>query len=410
MVLKMAVPSNLIGGDVDEGYGPVADAFRANFTQRGEIGASVAVYRDAVKVVDLWGGYRNGLTKSPWQRDTIVNMFSTTKGVAALTVAVAASQGLIDFDATVAHYWPDFAQNGKGEITVRQLLSHQAGLSALTPVPGLREVADVERLSQILAAQAPSWPPGSRHGYHGVTLGWYESELIRHADPAGRTLGRFFADEVAKPLDLDIYIGLPESVDRSRIARIHDWHPSEMLLHVNTLPAAFAVAMLNRRTLSARSFYVPSGLKRGGDIANRDEFRVVEIPAGNGIGNARSVAKMYGCAAIGGAELGLTAGVLEALTRAAVEPTDGLRDKVLHYDTTFSLGYSKPVPHALFGSSERAFGTPGAGGSLGFADPDTGVGFAYVMNRMGFHLWGDPRELALRQALFHDVLGARPQT
>ena len=152
---------------------------------------------------------------------------------------------------------------------------------------------------------------------------------------------------------------------------------------------------------------MPSGLKRGGDIANRDEFRVVEIPAGNGIGNARAVAKAYGCAAVGDAELGLKAGVLEALTRAAVEPANGLRDKVLHYDTIFSLGYSKPVPHAML---RRAF-VPGAGGWLGFADPDAGVGFAYVMNRSGFALLGgDPRELALRQAFFRDVLGARPQS
>jgi CubicO group peptidase (beta-lactamase class C family) len=410
MAFSVAVPPDLIGGGVDAGYGKVADAFRANFTERGEIGASVAVYRDGVKVVDLWGGYRDGLTKSPWAPDTIANMFSTTKGIASLAVAVAVSRGLIDYDARVAEYWPAFAQNDKGEITVRQLLSHQAGLSALTPAPGLSEIADVERLSEILAAQRPAWRPGKRHGYHAVTLGWYESELIRHADPENRTLGRFFADEVAGPLGLDIYIGLPDSVDRSRIARIHDWHPAKMLLHLDTMPAAFAAAILNPRSLTARSFYVPSGLKRSGDIANREEFRVVEIPAGNGIGNARAVAKAYGCVATGGSQLGLTHTTLDALRRTAYEPAEGRRDKVLHVDMKYSLGYSKPTADVVFGSSDNAFGTPGAGGSLGIADPDTGVGFGYVMNRMGFHLWGDPRELAVRQALFRDVLDARPQT
>jgi CubicO group peptidase (beta-lactamase class C family) len=243
-----------------------------------------------------------------------------------------------------------------------------------------------------------------------VTRGWYESELIRHADPENRTLGRFFADEVAGPLGLDIYIGLPDSVDRSRIARIHDWHPAKMLLHLDTMPAAFAAAILNPRSLTARSFYVPSGLKRSGDIANREEFRVVEIPAGNGIGNARAVAKAYGCVATGGSQLGLTHTTLDALRRTAYEPAEGRRDKVLHVDMKYSLGYSKPTADVVFGSSDNAFGTPGAGGSLGIADPDTGVGFGYVMNRMGFHLWGDPRELAVRQALFRDVLDARPQT
>ena len=410
MAFSIVVPPDLIGGGVDEGYGKVADAFRANFTERGDIGASVAVYRDGVKVVDLWGGYRDGLTKSPWAQDTIVNMFSTTKGIASLAVAVAVSRGLIDYDARVAEYWPAFAQHDKGAITVRQLLAHQAGLSALSPVPGLREVADVERLSEILAAQKPAWQPGSRHGYHGVTLGWYESELIRHADPKHRTLGRFFADEVAGPLGLDIHIGLPASVDRSRVARVHDWHPAEMLLHLNTMPAAFAFAILNPRSLSARSFYVPKGLQRPGDVANREDVRVVEIPAGNGIGNARAVARAYGWVATGGAELGLTQTILEQLCRPAHEPSGGRRDKVLHVDTSFALGFCKPTVDRVFGSSDNAFGTPGAGGSLGIADPDTGIGFGYVMNRMGFHLWGDPRELAVRQALFRDVLGARPQS
>ena len=183
-------PPDLIEGSADEGYGKVADAFRANFAAHREVGAAVAVYRNGVKVVDLWGGYRNGFTKQPWQQDTIVNMFSTTKGIASLAVTVAASRGLISYDAKVADYWPEFAQAGKADVTVRQLLSHQAGLSALDAPLLLADLADVDKLSAVLAAQAPAWPPGSRHGYHALTLGWYESELIRHADPAGRTLGR----------------------------------------------------------------------------------------------------------------------------------------------------------------------------------------------------------------------------
>lgn len=409
MVLKVTVSPDLIGGDVDAGYGKVADAFRANFSRGREVGAAVAVYREGVKVVDLWGGYRNGITKAPWQQDTLVNLYSTTKGVASLAIAVAASRGLISYDAKVADYWPEFAQAGKAEVTVRQLLSHQAGLPALDAPLRLADLADPPRLSAVLAAQAPAWPPGTRHGYHTLTLGWYESELLRHADPAGRTLGRFFADEVATPLGLDLHIGLPASVDRDRVAYLHGWNRAEVLLHLNTMPPKLALALFNPFGLTAKTVKLPNDVDVMRDF-NREEVRTVEMPAGNGIGTARSVAKAYGCVATGGSELGLTPTTLDALTQPAVTPTGGIRDKVLYVDSVFSLGYCKPVPHFCFGSSDKAFGTPGYGGSFGFADPDTGVGFAYVMNRLGFHLWSDPREIALRQALFRDVLGARPQT
>jgi len=166
VVLKVKVSPGLIAGDVDEGYGKVADVFRRNLTSGQEVGAAVAVYRDGVKVVDLWGGFRNGITKAPWEEDTLALMFSTTKGVSALAVAVAASQGLISYDARVADYWPEFAQASKGPITVRQLLSHQAGLPVLDPAPTLDDVSDPAKLSAMLAAQAPAWTPGSRHGYH----------------------------------------------------------------------------------------------------------------------------------------------------------------------------------------------------------------------------------------------------
>ncbi|WP_297699742.1 serine hydrolase domain-containing protein [Mycobacterium sp.] len=410
MVLKMRVSPDLIDGDVDAGYGKVADAFRATLGDGAEVGAAVAVYRDGVKVVDLWGGYRNGLTKDPWQPDTMVNMFSTTKGVAALVVAVAVSRGLISYDAKVAEYWPEFAQSGKADVTVRQLLGHQAGLCALTPKPTLADVADPERLSPILAAQEPAWRPGTRHGYHAITLGWYESELIRRTDPAARTLGQFLADEIVAPSGLDLHIGLPDSVDRRRVAHVHNWVRAETLLHLGVMPPGFVGASLNPVGLTARTIAVPRGVNPFNGDYNRDDVRAVEIPSANGIGTARSVARMYGSAAAGGAELGLSAGTLEALAAPATPPTQGVRDKVMHIDVAYSLGFCKPVPHFTFGSSDQAFGTPGFGGSFGCADPDTGIGFTYVMNRLGFHLWSDPRELALRQALFRDVLGVRPQS
>lgn len=410
MVLKVTVSPDLIGGDVDEGYGKVADAFRANFAAGQEVGAAIAVYRDGVKVVDLWGGYRNGVTKAPWQHDTMVNMFSTTKGVAALAVAVAVSRGLFGYDDKVADHWPEFAQAGKGDVTVRQLLGHQAGLCALKPVPTVQDVADPARLSVILAAQKPAWPPGTRCGYHAITLGWYESELIRRTDPAGRTLGRFFADEIAAPLGLELHIGLPDSVDRERVALLHNWSRAESLLHLGVMPAALVAASFNPVGLLARAGSLPRGVVPWDGDYNRDDVRAIEIPSANGIGTANAVARLYGTAAAGGAALGLTQPVLDELKAFPTAPSRGLRDRVLRVDVVYSLGLAKPAPLCVFGSSDKAFGTPGFGGSFGFADPETGIGFAYVMNRLGFHLCSDPRELALRQAVFRDVLGARTQT
>ena len=388
--------------------GKVADAFRRNLGSGKEIGAAVAVYRDGRKVVDLRGGYRNGFTQAPWEHDTVVILFSTTKGVAALAVALAVSCGYLSYDAKVADYWPEFAQSGKDSVTVRQLLSYQAGLAVVSPPLTLGDFVDPSKTSAKLAAQAPAWTPGTRHGYHPWMLGPYLSELIRRTDPAGRTLGRFFAEEIAEPLGLDFYIGLPASVDRDRVAHLHAWSVPQMLFHLHTLPPRFALAMMNPRSLTARSSK-PPGVKVL-DEFNREELRVVEMPAGNGIGTARSIVQLYGDTATGGSEIGLSSTTLEALTKPGVPPTNGLRDRLIQVDVSWSLGFLKPPNPIAFGSSDHAFGTAGMGGSFGFADPDTGIGFAYVTNKLGFHLVSDPRELALRQALFRDVIGARPQT
>lgn len=408
MVPKVKVSPDLLAGDVDEGYGKVADAFRRNLSSGQEVGAAFAVYRDGRKVVDLWGGFRNGNTRAPWRQDTLVNVFSTTKGVASLAIAVAASRGLLSYDARVADYWPEFAQAGKDAVTVRQLLAHQAGLSAIKPLLTLSDVADPARMSDKLAAQAPAWAPGTRHGYHGITLGWYQGELIRRADPAGRTLGRFFAEEIAAPLGLDFYIGLPPAVDRGRVAHVHPFSRSNLLMH---LPPAMALRSFNPFGLTVRSCMVAKGIN-GAEPAhfNREEIRAIEIPSANGTGDARSIAKLYGSAATGGTEIGLTPSARDALEKPPISPTQGLRDKVLHVDISYSLGFCRPIPEiTVFGSSDKAFGTPGLGGSFGFADPDTGIGYAYVMNKMGVQPV-DPREFGLRKALFNDVLGARPQT
>jgi CubicO group peptidase (beta-lactamase class C family) len=339
----------------------------------------------------------------------LVTVFSTTKGISSLAVAVAHSRGLLDYDQPVASYWPEFAQNGKEQVTVRQLLSHQAGLAAIDRPLSLADLADLDVMAAALAEQKPAWVPGDKHGYHGISLGWYEGELIRRVDPQHRSLGRFFAEEVAAPLDAEFYIGLPESVDRDRVARIHGYKPTEMMRHLNVLPIRFVFAFSNPRSLSARAFTNPKVLGEI-DNYNRPELQRVELPAANGTGQVGAIAKLYSEAAVGGTKLGLSQSTLDALTGSATAPRLGLRDEVLRVDTLYSLGYVKSFPRFRFGTAAGlAFGTMGVGGSFGFADPDAGIGFAYAMNRSGFHLWDDPREVALRDALYRQVLREMPQ-
>lgn len=407
MAAKLKISPELIGGDADDGYGKVADAFRRNLTSGSELGAAVAVYHDGRKVVDLWGGYRDAATQEPWEQDTLVTVFSATKGVTALAIALAASRELIDYDATVAEYWPEFAQAGKAAITVRQLLSHQAGLAIIDPPLTFADLSDPAAMSAKLAAQSPMWPPGTRHGYHALTLGWYASELIRQTDASGRTVARFFDQEIAQPHELDFHIGLPSDVGRDRVANMVTPTKLTAVKQLVKLSPRQIFALVNPFGLAKRAIALAEGYE---DVdINADEIRALEVPAGNGTGTARSLAKLYGLAATGGSELGLTADVLDALKQPAEMPTKGARDFMGKADTSYLLGFNKPTSEWVWGSSSTAFGTPGAGGSFAFADPDTGVGFAYVMNRMNVYPFSDPRELALRQALFRDVLGVRGQ-
>jgi CubicO group peptidase (beta-lactamase class C family) len=205
-----------IQGEVAKGFEPVRAAFLENFIRRNELGAACCVYRHDEKVIDLWGGVRSKATNEPWEADTMVLVHSATKGLAAMTLAVAHSRGWLDYEERVCSYWPEFAQQGKDRITVRQLLAHQAGLHAFDEPVDRSVVADPERLAAIMARQKPAWEPGTRQAYHAISLGFYQSELLRRVDPRHRSLGRFFQDEIASPLGLDFYIRLPESMPDSR--------------------------------------------------------------------------------------------------------------------------------------------------------------------------------------------------
>jgi CubicO group peptidase (beta-lactamase class C family) len=387
-----------VRGWVAPGFEDVREEFERNFAERGESGAACAVYWKGEQVVDLWGGYRDAKTKEPWQKDTMVLVFSATKGMAAMTFAHAHSRGLIDYEERVAVYWPEFAQAGKESITVRQLLSHEAGLVLLDEDLPADRVMDHEFVSSLLARQKPYWTPGERHGYHSSTIGLYMAELLRRIDPAGRSIGQYFAEEIASPLGLEFYIGLPAEIPDSRVARLIMASPVGGMFKLGKLPKGMRTRMLNFNSYIMKSFSIPKNY----DPASREGW-TIELAAGNGIGTARSMAKAYGELATGGAALGIGADTLALLVAPPRIPSAGPFDEVLGFDSWYSLGYMRPGPSLSFGSSPEAFGTAGAGGNFAFADPNAQLGFAYQMTRMGYYASDDPREKSLRDAVYAAV-------
>ena len=383
-----------VSGFAEQGFGSIADEFRRNFRERNELGAACAVMVDGVPVVDLWGGHCDRGRTRPWIEDTLVTVFSTTKGMAAAALAVAHSRGLFDLEAPVARYWPEFGRSGKASVTVRQLLAHQAGLPILDARLDVETLADPRRLATVLAAQTPMWTPGTVHGYHPMTLGWYESELLRRVDPDGRRLGRFFSDSVAAPLGVEFHLGLPPDVSPERLSDVVGGGRVRHAIHARETPWPLLKRMINPTSATFKAFTALKGATRLADLNDR-RFLELELPSVNGTGTARAVAAVYGDLATGGHRLGLTADTVSELERQ-VRP--GV-DQIFGYDSAFSMGFTKPYPRLSFGSSPRAYGHSGAGGSFGFADPDTGVGYAYVMNRTGFTVPTDPRETALRTGL-----------
>lgn len=385
----------VINGFVADGFEPVREAFVENFRKRDELGAACAVYHQGEKVVDLWGGYRDVAAETPWDEETMVMVFSGTKGMTAAATAVAHSQGLFDLDDRIADHWPEFGQHGKSAVTVRHLLSHQAGLAALDHQLSPDQIADQEYLSNLLAEKQLDWEPGTCHGYHAYTLGWYISELIRQID--GRTIGQFFAEEVAEPLDLQFHIGLPDDTTSAPVAELDPFDPLTLLWNIDKMPWRFVAALFYPRSITHRAIDCLDGPL---DAILSPEFRSVEIPSGNGIGTVRSIARVYGDLATGGDRLGINEPTFEEMTTLPRPPSGGWRDVVIKIETAYSMGFSKPYGNFRFGSSSTSFGTPGSGGMFGLADPDAEVGFAYAPNRLGVHLKDDPREQTLRDAVY----------
>lgn len=385
-----------IGGAVAAGFEPVRDAFVDNFSQRGELGGAVCAVVDGEVVVDLWGGVRDRIGRAAWSTDTMTLVHSTTKGLSALVMALLHSRGLLDYDERVATYWPEFAQAGKADITVRQLLAHQAGLFAFDEPVDRDIVADLDRLAGVMERQRPIWPPGERQAYHAITLGFYENELVRRIDPANRTIGRVLHEDIAAPLGVadQVYIGTPSSVPDERLAALL---PPTLWARLTSMPLRLTIDAVRRSSVLHRSLVANPGTGFYVD-PRRVIVRELEVPSGGAVATARAIAVSYGAFAAPGGPLGLRPETLEALARPATPARRGFRDECFRAPAKFSLGFMKPSEFVAFGS-DAAFGAPGAGGSMGYADPAERLGYGYVTNRMGTSLRGDPRDLALRRAL-----------
>jgi CubicO group peptidase (beta-lactamase class C family) len=366
-----------VQGNYDPRFAPVKDAFARNFAEGLELGASFCATVDGVPVVDIWAGDADE-RGTPWDRDTIVNVYSTTKTMAALSLLVLADRGLVDLDAPAARYWPEFAANGKADVRVKHFLSHSAGLSGLDELVPVSTLYDWDAVTRLLAAQACWWPAGTQSGYHAITQGYLIGEVVRRV--TGQSLGTFFREEIAGPLGADFHIGLADS----EFARTGELVPP---------PGAALTAGLDSDSVAARTFRSPAL----NALDSRTEgWRRAEIPAANGHGNARSVARVQSLIACGGEVDGVRILSVDGAARVFEEQTNGL-DLVFGAPMRFGLGYGLPMPGLPLGPNPRTAFWGGWGGSLVVVDADARVCLAYVMNRMGEGTMGDLRAALIIQ-------------
>lgn len=379
-----------VDGYCDARFDRVRDVFEENFDRRGDVGAAVAVTIDGKPVVDLWGGYADNARARPWTRDTIVNVYSATKGVTATCLNRLVDQSRVDLDAPVARYWPEFAQTGKERIPVRWLLSHRAGLPAIRkPLPS-DALMRWDVMTAALAEQEPWWEPGTKHGYHALTFGYLVGEVVRRV--TGKSVGTYCGEEIAGPLGIDFHIGL-DARDDIRCAEVIAAPPAAL-----GQPNPLGDAARNSESMTAKAVNNPAGALRLATINSR-AWRGAEIPAANGHTNARALSRFYAVLACGGELQGVLMLSAEHLVRCRAEESNGI-DAVMSVPMRFGLGYRLTQPAAKYGPNPHAFGHSGAGGSLGFADPDANLGFAYTMNQMGNQVLLDPRVATLLEALY----------
>jgi len=372
------------GGFVAPGWETVDAAFQSNFTAGEEVGASAAVYHRGVKVVDVWGGTSDS-DGAPYDDATLQLVFSTTKGITAIAVAICQQRGLLNYTDTVATHWPEFAAKGKQHATVAQLLSHQCGLFSVQGEISLAEALDWEAVTARLADTAPEWPIGTAHGYHALTFGWLAGELVRRVDPAHRGFGQFVAEEITGPLDAELWIGLPEALE-PRVSPLIGGLPTTE--HEDPKIQAMLEQFLGPDSNAGRALSL-NGAFTGNGMFNRREVHAAEIPAANAITNAASLARIY-AATIGeidGVRL-LNADTVDVI-RATVTPPAEM-DACLMMETTFGMGFMTSGPFSMFAGA-GSFGHPGAGGSVAFAQPERELALGYAMNKMASNLANDVR-------------------
>lgn len=397
-----------INGHVDPGFEAVREAFAANFEREPdplnamlgmdvcEVGAGVSVFHRGRKVVDLWGGEADRRDHSPYQEDTLQLVFSTTKGVTAIAANLLVQRGELDLDAKVADYWPEFGQAGKADIPVRWLLCHRSGLPFVDGEMTLEQALDWDQVIDALERQAPVWEPGSQHGYHATTFGWLVGEVVRRV--TGKSLGTFVRDELAAPLGLDLWIGLPEE-QHGRVA------PLEAIqIPDDPSMAAMVDQFIGPESLLGKALFAPGNAwaAQRFDSFNLPEVWKAEVPAANCITDARSLAKLYAACVsdVAGAD-GEPMRLFDDKTidKMIETQTEGVDHVLMGMDMQYGLGFNLPSDVLKLGG-HRSFGHYGAGGSVGFADPDADLGFGYVMNKMYLGLTGDPRTTTLIDATY----------
>ncbi len=388
--VKKSVNTGEIAGYCDPKFELVAEEFERNFRERGEVGASVCVKVAGETVVDLWGGSADPASNKPWEENTITHVWSCTKGATALCAHMLVSQGLLDLEAPVVRYWPEFGQAGKESIPVKMLLNHQSGVAAISePIPP-GALYDWEFMVRALEKQAPFWKPGSMHGYHGFTFGWLVGEVVRRV--SGKSIGTFFREEVAELLDLDFWMGLPVTHE-TRVAPIIPADPPDPSGPVS--PMMMAIAM-DQASLQAILMFNTGGYMLPGPDGifgfNTRAAHIAEFGSVGSLTNARGLAGLYAPLANGGNLNGVNLVSRDTVTRMGAVSSASSLDASILLPTRFTLGFAKSVDNRRVPSateddslilSEEAFGHPGFGGALGFADPVANMSFGYAMNRMG---------------------------
>jgi CubicO group peptidase (beta-lactamase class C family) len=376
-----------IEGACDPRFVAVREAFQTNFAERHEVGAAVALSVGGRMVVDLWGGWADAARTAPWRGDTLVNFFSVGKGFSAACALLLVQRGLLELDSPVTRWWPEFGAAGKTEITLRQILSHQAGLPVVRAPLEDGAMLDWDRMVGALAAQTPWWEPGIAHGYHVNTYGYLVGELVRRA--CGASLGTLLREEIAGPLGADIHIGLPAG-EHGRVA--------EFLWPTDGFGDGVDASRLSNDELMKRNTYFNPRGASGAGWVNRADWRSAEIPSTNGHGTARGVAQAYRGLAAGTPEGPGPILEPETIAEAITEQVHG-EDRILGRPSRFGLGFQLTQAERPLGPNARPFGHFGAGGSLGFYDPDAEVAFGYVGNHMGPR-WQNPRNKALLDAVY----------